>query len=238
MADIKLNVNPDKDTITILQGKALDPVPPQKIYINGDIYTFSNFLSVRKELGEGYQKIDPAKAVVLVDFDNGTIELQTDPESLYGAVITSALQESTELSAFHINGKKTFSREELVKLLKFNRLFFESPDKHAELIKAFQKLSSSVQVSANASSDERGNRANEYIKNVTTNAPTEFILNISLFKGFANTKFRVEICLDVTDNTARFWFESVELHELIQVRKNEIFVSQLKSADGLVIIHK
>jgi hypothetical protein len=123
-----------------------------------------------------------------------------------------------------------------VKLIKFNRLFFKDAAKHGEMVAAFQKLSSSVSIGSNASSDERGNKAAEYIKNVSTNAPTEFILNIPIFEGFKPSEFRVEVCLDVTDATARFWFQSVELHELKISMADDIFATELEAAEGLVVI--
>ncbi|HNH23051.1 MAG TPA: hypothetical protein PLY26_12930, partial [Ferruginibacter sp.] len=139
--------------------------------------------------------------------------------------------------AFFINKNKTFTKEELVKLIKFNKLFFDDKEKHAEMLLAFQKVSSTVNISANDSSDDRGNKERAYVKNVTSNAPTEFILNIPVFKGFPAVRFRVEVCLDVTEGSARFWFESVELHELTQKQTDEIFEEQLKEAEGFVIIN-
>lgn len=42
----------------------------------------------------------------------------------------------------------------------------------------------------------------------------------------------------IEDAGARFWFESVELHELSQIEKEEIFKRELKAAAGLVVIYK
>lgn len=238
MADVKLNVTAENGTLTILNGKALDPVAPEVVELSGDIKTVSAFLKLRKENGVGSQMVDPNKAVLIVDKHNGTIELLTDPENKYGASVTGSLTPSEELAQFFINENKTFTREELVKLLKFSRLYFKSPAKHSDIVTAFQKLTSSIQVSNNASSDERGNKASEYIKNVTTNAPTEFILNVPIYKGFPPATFRVEICLDVTDNSARFWFQSVELHELMLTMTEKIFEEELKAAEGMVIVYK
>jgi hypothetical protein len=68
--------------------------------------------------------------------------------------------------------------------------------------------------------------------------PTEFILNIPIFKGFDPERFRVEVCLEATDASVRFYFESVELLELIETRKKEIFAAELESCKDMVIIHK
>lgn len=234
----ELNVTTKGDTLTILEGKVLDQKPPEKISITGDIKSVSSFLSVRTASGSGTQAIDKSKAVVVVDKKALTIELLVDPENHYGATVMARLEKSDELAPFYINQNKTFSKEELIKLIKFNKIFFDAPTKHSEMLTAFQKISSTVNIRANDSADDRGNKERAFVKEVTTNAPTEFILNIPIFKGFDAVRFRVEVCLDVTEGSARFWFESVELHELIQTTVDIIFNEELKSAQGFVIINK
>jgi len=226
------------NVLTVLQGGALEQKAPIKIDIKGDIKAVSNFLNVRKGEGSGLQTIDKSKAILLVDKNGLTIQLNLDPENCYGASVLAKLEISDELQNFHINKNKTFSKEELVKLIKFNKIFFADPSKHYEMLLAFQKISSTVNIRTNDSSDDRGNKERAYVKEVTTNAPTEFILDIPVFKGFPNTSFRVEVCLDVTEGSARFWFESVELHELSQKLVDEIFAEELKCAEGFVIINK
>lgn len=233
-----VNVTIKGDTLTVLEGKILETKPPEKIDISGDIKSVSAFLSVRKTKGTGTQEIDLSKAVVIVNKKALTIELLIDPENHYGAKVSARLEKSDELQPFHINQNKTFTKEELVKLIKFNKIYFDAPTKHAEMLLAFQKVSSTVNIKANDSSDDRGNKERAFVKEVTSSAPTEFILNMPIFKGFDAVRFRVEVCLDVTEGSARFWFESTELHELMQTQIDIIFNEQLKSADGFVIINK
>lgn len=226
------------DTLKVLQGNILDTKPPEKIAIFGDIKSVNTFLGVRVKSGTGTQTIDKSKAVVIVDKKKLTIQLLLDPENNYGASVQGALEKSDELIPFCINQNKTFSKEELVKLIKFNRIFFDDATKHSEMLLAFQKVSSTVNIKSNDSADDRGNKERAFVKEVTTNAPTEFILNIPIFKGFENVRFRVEVCLDVTEGSVRFWFESTELHELMQKAIDTIFGQELKSASGFVIINK
>jgi hypothetical protein len=226
------------DTLKVLQGNILDTKPPEKISLSGDIKTVNAFLGVRLKSGTGTQTIDKSKAVVYVDKKKLTIQLLLDPENHYGASVLGTLEKSDELTPFCINQNKTFSKEELVKLIKFNKIFFDDAAKHAEMLLAFQKVSSTVNIKSNDSADDRGNKERAFVKEVTTNAPTEFILNIPTFKGFDNVRFRVEVCLDVTEGSVRFWFESTELHELMQKAVDTIFGQELKSAAGFVIINK
>lgn len=239
MKDLTVKVEPlTGNTLTVLQGNVLDTKPPEKISISGDIKSVNTFLGVRLKAGTGKQTIDKSKAVVVVDKKKLTIQLLLDPEDHYGANVLGTLEKSDELAPFCINQNKTFSKEELVKLIKFNKIFFDDASKHAEMLLAFQKVSSTVNIKSNDSADDRGNKERAFVKEVTTNAPTEFILNIPIFKGFDNVRFRVEVCLDVTEGSVRFWFESTELHELMQKAVDEIFGQELKSAAGFVIINK
>ena len=226
------------NVLTILEGKALELKHPVKIEIPGDIHSVSNFLKIRKELGTGLQTIDISKAILFVNIKDRIIRLSTDPENAFGTIIQGELEVSDELKQFFINNNKTFAKTDLVKLLKFNKMYFADASKHASMVLAFQKVESTVNIKANESSDERGNKERAYVKEVTTNAPTEFILTIPIFKGFHQSTFRVEICIDVTDGSARFWFESVELHELMIRMIDEIFTEELKCAEGFVIINQ
>lgn len=224
-------------TLTVLTGEALKQKAPEKIEISGDIRTVSSFLRVRKDSGTGLQSIDKNRAVVLVDKKNRSIELQLDPENFYSPVITGTLADADELIPFNINTVKTFTKEELVKLIKFNKLFFSDATKHAEMLLAFQKVSSTVNISQKDSSDDRGNKERDFVKQVETNAPTEFVLDIPVYKGFPAYRFRVEVCLDVTEGSVRFWFESIELHELRMKLVEEIFTEELKEAEDFVIVN-
>lgn len=239
MKELSINTETlNGNVLTVLEGKALEQKEPLLVSIVGDIHTVANFLKIRKENGIGLQTIDLKKAVVFVNKGDLSIKLSLDPENHYGAIVEGQLEESDEIQPFHINKTKTFTKEELVKLFKFSKIYFDDAAKHAEILLAFQKVSSVVNIKSNESSDDRGNKERAFVKDVTINAPTEFILNIPVFKGFASMRFRVEVCLDVTEGSARFWFESVELHELQQRMVSEIFEQELKEAAGFVVVNQ
>lgn len=239
MEELKVNATLNGDTLTVLTGQALEqkhPVPIRKV---GNIHTLANFLDKRigNAPGVGLQEVDPKKAIVTVDEQNLSITLELDPENHFGAEVFSKLEFTPELQQFHINESKQYSREELVKLIRFNRRFFEGD--HGALLLAYQKLQVSTAATVNQESDTRGNKASNFIKSVNSESiPTEFILNIPVFKGFDPVRFRVEICLDATDQSVRFWFESLELAELIEVKSKEILDAQLEYCKDFVIITK
>lgn len=230
-------IQPSGDTLTILEGKALELKHPRKIKIEGDIKSVSSFLKNRTA-GHSLQKVDKSRAIIIVNKESMAISLELDPENEFGASVLAKLELSSELKVFCINQAKTFKREELVHLLRFNRLAFDNKEQHEGLLKAYMAFSAQTNAELSASSDTRGNKAAAINKEVKSNIPTEFTLLIPIFKGQEALRFRVEICLDVTDGGARFWFESTELHELIETHRDIIFNEELKVCDGFVIINE
>lgn len=224
-------------TVTILEGMALDPKYPNRIQITGNINAISSFLKKRND-GFDLQKVEQSKAVVEVDKENMTIALSLDPQNPFGTVITGVLELSPELKVFNINTNKTFNREELVKLIRFNRLAFDNKDEHDKVLKAYMAFQAKTAGEIGSASDTRGNKSSSFNKSVDSNIPAEFKLLIPIFKGQQPLIFRVEICLDVTDASARFWFESTELKELIETQRDIIFNEELKSCEQFVIINK
>ncbi len=227
------------ETLTILEGKALELKPPAKIKIEGDIETVREFLTVRTAVspGEGLQTLDPKKAIITTDKDNLTIQLELDPNDFYGTEIIAKLLFNPDFLQFHINEAKTFRREELIKLLRFSRRFFPDRDRFDALLNAYQSLNISAAAEIKAKTDTRGNKDLSFVKTVNSaNIPTEFVLEMPIFKGQPIERFMVEICLESTEQSVVFWFESVDLAELIEVRKQEAFNTQLEDFKGRYVI--
>lgn len=242
MENLHLKVENASGEIVFREGNALPPVAPVQIKISGDIKTVSSFIEKRKTLAiagiSGAQFIEPTRAIVEVDKQKMTIALKLDPESVYGTEVTAKLELSPELEAFNINKNKTYNREELIKLFRFNKIWFDTPEAHDKTLKAYQAFNAKVSAEVDQSNDTRGNRSNNFNKTVTTNVPEDFILNIPVFKGGEKRRFRVEIALDSTDGSTKFWFESTELHDIITIESEEMLKEELKSCSDYVVIWK
>jgi hypothetical protein len=107
--DINITPSPgSSNTLTILEGKALELKQPEKINIAGNIDSISGFLNKRYagRVGKDLQFVDKDKAIVIVDKDAMEITLQLDPQNTFGPVIKGSLEISTELAVFHINESK------------------------------------------------------------------------------------------------------------------------------------
>lgn len=246
MQKLELAVNNvDGKPITIFEGKALEEKAPVKIQVGGDIKTVSSFVAKRKpansqlESDPGLQTINPDRALVVVNKEELSICLYLDPENYYGTEIKAKLEMEPELLKFGIETGRKFTQQELIKLLKYGKRWFADPAAHEALLLAYMKLD--VKVTAdlkNDAPDGRGNRQNSFEKKVVSNIPEDFIMLIPIFKGQPAKRFRVEICLDSTDGSTKFWLESVELAELIQIESEAILNKELESCADYVTIWK
>lgn len=246
MQKLELAVNDvNGKPITILEGKALEEKAPVKINISGDINTVRSFIEKRKaansvlEADPGLQTINPDRAVVTVDKENLYIFLELDPENYYGTTVKGQLEMEPELLKFGIETGRKFTQQELIKLLRYGKRWFADAAAHEALLLAYMKLD--VKVTAdltNTAPDGRGNRSNSFEKKVTSNIPEDFILRIPIFKGQEPKTFRVEIALDSTDGSTKFWLESIELAEMISIESEIIIRKQLECCGDYVVIWK
>lgn len=240
MQKLELQVTNEGKEIIIREGHAPVLKEPEIIALAGDIKSVSSFLKIRKtdSIGEGFQEVNTDRAVVLVDKAAMTIELLLDPQNHYGASVTAKLEFSDELKKWAINVAKTWKLNELTKHIRFNRIDFDDYEKHEMLLKAYQSFNFKTYIESVQEADQRGNKKNSFEKKVETGLPADFVLNIPIFKGQESQRFHVEICLETTEGAANFWFESVELNELVKTQKDIIFNEQLKHCEGFVIINK
>lgn len=241
MENFHLKVENAGNEIIIREGQALPPKEPVKIAIVGDIKTVSSFVAGRKGVDAattGHQFINKSRAVVEVDKQARTIALKLDPADYYGGTVTAKMELNPDLLEFCINGKKTFKQKELVDLLKFSGLAFDDAEKHSMLLNAYRAFNAKAYIDMASDSDNRGNKSSSFNKKVETNLPIDFVLNIPIFKGQERKRFSVEICLEVTDGGCNFWFESVELKELIEIESETILKKELESCADYVVIWK
>lgn len=220
----------------------IDPLPKMN-QVKGDINTISTFVNKRYNQAptpeaQGLQFIDKHRAIVTVDRDAFSILLELDPEHPRGASVFGSLSIAPELEQFHINDGTAFTREDLVKLIRFNKIWFADRDKADELERAYMAFRAEVNANIAQTSDTRGNVENGYKKTVTTGIPESFILNVPIFKGQGKRKFRVDINIEATSQSVRFYLESVELHDAIQIESEQILQKELECCKDFVIVYK
>lgn len=205
-----------------------------------DVFKTVELLSKDKSYvqASGHQVIDAAIAVVLVDKEKNTITLDMDPQNYYGTTVTGQLLEAPELDIFAVNEQKSYNREQLIKLIRFNRSFFVNEGDHDRLLSAFQKFSVKTYMDYDKEDDTRGNAAMNFKKTTQSNIPLSFVLEMPIYKGQKNERFSVDICIESTGSSVAFYFESVQLSDLLKTRKDEIFANELKACTHFPIIYK
>lgn len=242
MSDIKVKVETTNGELIIREGKAQEPLPlkePNIIKITGDIHSISAFIKDRTN-GHSSQHIDKSRAIVTVDKKARTIFLQLDPESYYGATVLAKLEQSDELAEFKINTTARYNRKQLLDLIRFNRLYFEDKNQHAQLVAGLYKLRIKSESEIEQEKDNRGNKRSLHdIKTIDDGGMVkEFTINIPLFKGFNKQLVTVEVCFEVLNGEVSFWLESVGLKEASDAAVDGIFEDELLSCAGFVVINK
>lgn len=242
METLKINIENSGDEIIIREGKAAEPLPvkePKIISIAGDIHSVSNYILNRTN-GHSSQFINPNKAIITVDKSSRTIKLELDPENYYGATVVAKLEQSEELKKFGINTTQRYSRKQLLDLIRFNRLYFEDKNEHAQVMAGLFKLRIKSETEIQQEKDNQGNKRNLVdVKTVDDGGMVkQFTLTIPIFKGFFAQKITVEIAFELVNGDVSFWLESIGLQEATEAAIDGIFEQELQSCDGFVIINK
>jgi len=242
MEKVTLKLDNVTNELVIREGQAVAPLPlkePKIIEISGDIHSVSSFIKSRPT-GYSAQAIDINRAIVLVDKFNKKITLRLDPENYYGTTITGMLHQSKELEQFGINTTARYNRKSLLDLLRFNRLFFEDKNQHAQVIAGLYKLRIKSETEIQQEKDNQGNKRSLHeVKTVDDGGLVKvFDLTLPLFKGFTPQKITVEICYEVVNGDVSFWLESIGLKEATDSQVDGIFETELAAAEGFVIINQ
>ncbi len=229
--------------LTIREGAAVAPLPlkePKSIAIDGDIHTITNYVAIRRVSAQGIQVLNPNTIIVEADKNARTIVMKQDPEAHYSVTVTAKLQASEELKQFGINQDTRYDRKQLLRLLKFNRLFFEDKQQYNEVISGLSAIRFKTQQELTQEQDGKGKRVNNDESNTVAHDgfKDKFTLSVPLFKGFDPVKIEVEICWEVLNSAISFWLESVGLKEATDGAIDGIFETELANVKDFVIIHK
>lgn len=232
-----INITPSGpgQEFVIVHKKGLDEKRPHNFHIEGRIDAVSEFVNSRgPDLVTG-QGVLPSHAVVLVEKDKGSITLILDPTDEFSHKVTGLLMPGKDLSEFKINTDHLYTRDALLKLVRFNTHRIRYADL---LISALRKMALETNAKSKNEKDHRGNVQQSLEKTVHSGVPDSFVLTIPIFQGMEAETFRVDIIQDATDATVRFWLESTELKQLIDTRKEGILNDELAKLSKLLIIHK
>lgn len=230
MEKVELNLNGEQKEVIIRSGDALELLQQKQISKSGNIESPAKFHAIRK--GE------PQKSVVTYSRSRMEIVFEADPESPLSAKITGNLLLNDDLKKFEINTQKMWGLQELAKFLKMNKSFFKEREKTDPLIASLLAFKGTITTDIEKANDGRGNAKDLMDRKTTSNMPTDFVLQLPVFVGGETKSFRVEIGIDSTDASAKFWLESSELQEIIISERDRIIDLEIEKFKGLIIIQQ
>lgn len=211
--------------VVIRHGDALPLHEPKSISILGTIDAPRLFLEKRHSL------VKPLESHILVDREAGLIWLLIDETSAYGGCVKGKLEETKIWKSFNINNGKEFTPKELAKFFKMNRAYFHSKADAMKLIDSLMNFEAKVNSDIQAKSDNKGSKRELQDQVVETNLPEDFELNLPLFKGTPNVKFKVEIYISADD--LRCQLVSPEANEVMVEFSENIIDNQLIAISDL-----
>lgn len=237
----QINLPAGTNELIIREGKAKEIEVNKQIYQECELTSLTSYISKRSdaEWANARQVLLADDSLVIVNRDQGKITLNVSPSEERGAKIIGKLTYNPDLLPFNINVGSYFSRESLVKLLRFSRRFFHDVLTWEETLKKLQSLTIGVNSNLTNESDTRGNKNLAFNKVLTTSAPLSFSLTMPIYKGVDASTFSVDICLETTESSVKFWLESIELDELTENIKNLMFDKVLEPLkENFVILYE
>ena len=213
--------------------KMLDPIKPNKVHIGGVISAPREFYEKRKHLH------NPEKCHVVFDIEKRAIFLIMDEQfENDNYKIQGSLSDNSELTKFGINSGTEYDPKDLLKLLKFNRIYFDSKDENAKICLALQNFKARVNAELENKNDLRGDKLNSLHSKIEHDLQESFILDIQIFTGQPKTKFKVDVCLELRAGEVKVFLESTQLKDLQMSTAEGILQKELEAFTAIVRIEQ
>lgn len=207
----------DGNIVTVLQGNAPKQPEISSVKIIGNIYSVKDYLAKRKH--------DKNVSHIHVDANKGVIALVVNPESTQSITVTGKVEINPLVEKLGINKDMKYNTKEIVKMLKFNKHLFDSPQNVDTAIEKLTKLNISVSSKIEKSlPDSKGSVTNNYQKTIEAES-INIVFNCELYSGSGKVQFTVEIWMDVEGQSVQFWLESVTYAQLEVEMKEQLVKS-------------
>lgn len=182
----------------------------------------------------------PAESVVMVDFDKRTIELRRNVHDQLGDVITGTIFGESQLVQFKINNGETMRPAELAKLLKRNKMYFDSETVANEIVAALTHLKVETTGEIVVENDQRGNKTQSFQQRAVSKIPESFVLKMPIFSNGEPVAFKVNIEFDIQGQTVLCNLESDDLYQFTVQGIRSQMSEQLNtfSESGIPIVYK
>lgn len=233
---LKFEIKDGVKEVVIRKGEASKIVQPQAREVEGVLSCVQAYVEHQTEL------LDKKNVHVELDKSNLTAVLFVDKTDPLAGKVTGKIEISEEIKAFGINtncGK--LDEGEILRFLREKRFFWKDKEAHAKLYSSIKNFQASVKMDVQKSNNDRGSRSNSMNREVKADdVPFSAVITAEIFKGGGRKDIAIDICFDVTEGGAHFWFESNELDEVIKKETDAQFLalSEFLAEGGYLVIHK
>lgn len=228
--DIRLNVTAENGAvITVLTGAApLPPELPKKVQIAGTLDAPADFYALR------FKEAIPFDTRVEFNYAAGTILLIVGENMATNTTVEGSIRYNEEFNELGINGNKIYSLKTLREVLKFKGRYFESKEKHRELISNLVNFSAKIERDFSNSNDFKGNAATQVVTKLQTEIPLNFKIKMPVLLGYPDFEIEVDVQVDATTGDLKLWLESVDIDTTIKTtiadimeKKKEVFKDKI-----------
>jgi hypothetical protein len=244
--ETKVNIisNDQPQELVVREGSAIAvDGNPNRINITGTLRAPAQFLKDKKAgtdvekmgvavsltLTESARIYNPRRSHVLVDRHKGSIVLVLNEKDAFEDRVTGVLKMFKDLIDLGINQEKRYSIDALIKVVKRNKFYFADTAQHFSFLLSLTNFNTKLTTEIKHARETNGSRLDMTQKVVNNNeAAPRFKLKMPIFEGYEPVTFEVEVVVDVTDVTASFTLESVDLFELEKSMKNQYIDEQTK----------
>jgi hypothetical protein len=234
---LHMNFTCDDSSVTIRHGKA-DPLPvPKRIELAGVLSSPAEWLDQKRKADYNFTTY---YCHAIANREELWLQLVTNDEheSFGGHTITGRLEVARDLKELRINTQSKMSVKQLIQLLKMNRSLFADRDDNLAIVTSLQRFKAVVTQEVEKNDDLRGNKLHHFEQRVSSEFNLSFKLAMPVYKGLEPSMFCVEILFDVTDGSVVYWLESVELKDLQDTVRDQVFnaaIARLREHDITVI---
>lgn len=133
-------------------------------------------------------------------------------------VLEAEVAKNKELAALNIytGGSIThYTVSQMQQHLKLARMFFADKDEHTRVLAALQGWRAKQTITVEQDKNDRTGSKRNLVDARNDMPQLEFVVRSQLYTHEPERTFRVEVCGDMTDGSARLWLESLELRELL-----------------------
>lgn len=242
--ELNIHVTEGVKELVIRHGDALPVKEPVSVKFTGLIETPGDYYQKRKGesvdmglLGKLTPTLNKFCSVVEIDIEGKEITFIEDDRNAYSHVVVGKLEAFPEIAELGINTGRMMDEKTMLKLLLYKKRWFEDKIEYEKLIEGLKKFNFVMNGSGINENDHAGSKRQLRENQITSNINLKFKLHMPLFKNHKPNSFYVDIRLDVSDGgKVQFWFESIELHEMIETEAESILKKEAARFDDLPIV--